>query len=95
MIYQQAGQPAVAKATHLLQESIQLSNGWWVPARSQVEARFIYKEIVEEQCYLQQGIHISQGATVMDVGANIGPFCVLPGWVPRGAHACCAGCEAA
>ena len=43
-----------------------------MPARSHVEALFIYKEIVEEQCYLQQGIQINDGDTVLDVGANIG-----------------------
>ncbi len=51
---------------------MQLPNGWSVPARSQVEAVFIYKEIVEQQCYLQNGIQIKDQDVVMDVGANIG-----------------------
>ncbi len=55
-----------------MQEFVQLPNGWSVPASSHVEALFIYKEIVEQQCYLQEGIRLDDGCTVMDVGANIG-----------------------
>ena len=53
---------------------MQLPNGWSVPARSQVEVHFIYREIVEEQCYLQGGIQIKDGDTVVDVGANVGQY---------------------
>ena len=49
-----------------------LPNGWQVSACSEVEARFIYTEIVEQQCYLQEGIQINDGDVVMDIGANIG-----------------------
>ncbi len=56
---------------------MQLPNGWSVPAQSQVEALFIYKEIVEEQCYLQDGIQIKDQDIVMDVGANIGQSCYI------------------
>jgi len=56
---------------------VQLPNGWSVPAQSQVEALFIYKEIVEEQCYLQHGIQIKDQDIVMDVGANIGQSCYI------------------
>ncbi|MDB4989931.1 MAG: FkbM family methyltransferase, partial [Myxococcaceae bacterium] len=36
--------------------------------------RFIYAEIFERHCYEQHGIALPSGATVIDVGANIGLF---------------------
>lgn len=38
------------------------------------EARFIYKEVFERGDYLRHGIDIPTGATIVDVGANIGFF---------------------
>lgn len=72
-------QPACSAAAHTLglQGTVQLPNGWSVPAQSQVEALFIYREIVEQQCYLQYGIQIRDGDVVMDVGANIGRSCYI------------------
>lgn len=57
-----------------MQASVTLPNGWTVPACSEVEAMFIYREVVEQQCYLQEGIQISDGDVVMDIGANVGQY---------------------
>ena len=54
------------------QALVMLPNGWQVPACSQAEAVFIYDEIVDQQCYLQEGIQINNGDVVMDIGANVG-----------------------
>ena len=54
-----------------------------MPALSASEAIFIYTEIVEQQCYMQEGIHINDGDIIMDVGANIGQStlgCMLDLW---------------
>lgn len=57
---------------HIAQALVALPNGWQVPACSEAESLFIYSEIAEQECYLQEGIHINHGDTVVDVGANIG-----------------------
>jgi 31-O-methyltransferase len=36
------------------------------------EARFVYREVFTERCYLQHGIALRDGDCVFDVGANIG-----------------------
>jgi FkbM family methyltransferase len=41
---------------------------------SNVEARFLYHEIFEDELYSRHGIDIQDGDTVLDVGANIGMF---------------------
>jgi FkbM family methyltransferase len=33
---------------------------------------FIYREVFEDNCYLQHGVEISEGDLVIDVGANVG-----------------------
>lgn len=43
-------------------------------ASSASEAHFLYREIFEEQSYLQHGITVQDGDIVVDVGANIGLF---------------------
>ena len=35
---------------------------------------FIYREVVDQQCYLQEGIQINDGDVVMDIGANVGQY---------------------
>ncbi|KAL0051426.1 hypothetical protein WJX82_007304 [Trebouxia sp. C0006] len=72
-----------------IQGAVQLPNGWSVPAQSQVEALFIYREIVEQLCYLQNGIYIKDQDVIMDVGANIGLFSwwVMQGGPDRGVPA--------
>lgn len=51
---------------------IELPNGWEVDASSPSEVEFLYREIFEEQSYLQHGITVQDGDVVVDVGANIG-----------------------
>ncbi|BDA42418.1 probable sterol 3-beta-glucosyltransferase at C-terminar half [Coccomyxa sp. Obi] len=51
-----------------------MPNGWEVHASSPSEVEFLYREIFEEQSYLQYGITVQDGDIVVDVGANIGLF---------------------
>jgi ribosomal protein L11 methylase PrmA len=39
--------------------------------------QFLYEEQYSERCYLQHGVSLAPGATVIDVGANIGMFSML------------------
>jgi amino acid adenylation domain-containing protein/FkbM family methyltransferase len=57
----------------------ELPNGLTVLCRSKTEAEFGYKEIFEEEGYLQHGIRLGEGACVFDVGANIGMFALHVG----------------
>jgi len=54
-----------------------LPNGLTVCYASKYDVSFLYREIFEEQVYLQHGIRLEQGDTVLDVGGNIGLFCVF------------------
>jgi len=38
------------------------------------ETDYVYREIFEDECYLKHGIRLRDGATVVDIGANIGLF---------------------
>jgi len=51
-----------------------LPNGLEVVHLNQYETDYVYKEIFEDQCYLRHGIRLQDGATVVDIGANIGLF---------------------
>lgn len=51
-----------------------LPNGLTVRCLAPAETLHIYREIWEERCYLQEGIAVPTGGTVLDVGANIGLF---------------------
>ena len=43
---------------------------------SQADVKFLWNEIFEKQAYLQHGMGVAPGDTVLDVGANIGqPGC--------------------
>jgi 31-O-methyltransferase len=53
---------------------ITLPNGLTVEAPNRGEAAFLYEEIFNGDAYLQHGIDVPDGATVFDVGANIGLF---------------------
>jgi FkbM family methyltransferase len=55
-------------------ELVTLPNGMTVEAPSRGEATFLYEEIFTGGAYLGHGIEVSDGATVFDVGANIGLF---------------------
>jgi amino acid adenylation domain-containing protein/FkbM family methyltransferase len=51
-----------------------LPNGLEIAHLNKNESDYIYKEIFEDQVYLKNGISISDGETIFDVGANIGLF---------------------
>jgi FkbH-like protein/FkbM family methyltransferase len=51
-----------------------LPNGLEVAHLQRYEADYLYREIFEDQCYLKHGIGLAEGATVLDIGANIGLF---------------------
>ncbi len=54
-----------------------LPNGLTVCYASKYDVSFLYREIFEEQLYLQHGIRLEQGDTVVDVGSNIGFFALF------------------
>ena len=51
-----------------------LPNGAEIVHLNQYETDYLYKEIFEAQTYLKHGIRLPDGATVVDIGANIGMF---------------------
>lgn len=51
-----------------------LPNGLEVLELNRHETDYVYHEIFEDRCYLRHGIRLEEGATVVDVGANIGLF---------------------
>jgi FkbM family methyltransferase len=54
-----------------------LPNGMNVAYQSKAELRQFYADIFEKRTYLRRGIALAPGATVFDVGANIGLFTVF------------------
>lgn len=74
-------QPAVTGLTRVKAEGafkdharFDLPNGLEIVHLNQHETEYLYKEIFEEECYLRHGIHLRDGDTVVDIGANIGLF---------------------
>ncbi|MFJ4341254.1 amino acid adenylation domain-containing protein [Streptomyces sp. NPDC088915] len=55
-------------------QRFQLPGGLAVAAPSADEALFLHRQIFEEDEYSRFGVHLGQGAVVVDVGANIGLF---------------------
>jgi FkbH-like protein/FkbM family methyltransferase len=51
-----------------------LPNGMEIAHLNAYETDYVYKEIFEDQCYLRHGIRLPAGATVVDIGANVGLF---------------------
>lgn len=51
-----------------------LPNGLEIVHLNQYETDYLYQEIFEDECYLKHGIRLPDGATVVDIGANIGLF---------------------
>jgi len=51
-----------------------LPNGLEIVHLKQYETDYLYQEIFEHECYLKHGISLPDGATVVDIGANIGLF---------------------
>jgi FkbM family methyltransferase len=58
-------------------EKIKLPNGDEFYCINISEARLLYTDLFEDRSYFQFGITIEAGATVVDVGANIGLFALL------------------
>ena len=44
---------------------------------SEEESDFLFDEIFEKKIYLRNGISITEGDTILDVGANIGHYCLF------------------
>ncbi len=63
-----------------------LPNGLEVAHLNQSETDYLYQEIFQNQCYLKHGIEIEEGATVLDIGANIGLFSLFVSSLGRNAH---------
>ena len=55
-------------------QSYELPNGMHIASQNKNETEFMYKEIFEQQIYLQHGVRLKDGDCVFDVGANIGMF---------------------
>jgi FkbH-like protein/FkbM family methyltransferase len=51
-----------------------LPNGLEIVHLNQYETDYLYEEIFENECYLKHDIGLPDGATVVDIGANIGLF---------------------
>ena len=51
-----------------------LPNGLEIVHLNQYETDYVYKEIFEDECYLKHGVRLPDGATVVNIGANIGLF---------------------
>jgi FkbH-like protein/FkbM family methyltransferase len=51
-----------------------LPNGLEIVHLNQYETDYLYQEIFEDECYLKHDIRLPDGATVVDIGANIGLF---------------------
>ena len=51
-----------------------LPNGLEIAHLNRYETDYVYKEIFEDECYARHGITLPDGATVVDIGANIGLF---------------------
>jgi amino acid adenylation domain-containing protein/FkbM family methyltransferase len=61
------------------QAQYELPNGMVIIHKNKSETDFLYREIFAEQCYLQHGITLHEGACIFDVGANIGIFTLFMG----------------
>ncbi len=55
----------------------ELPNGQMMAHLNQSETEFIFDEIVTHNSYLQHGVTVRDGDTVVDIGANIGMFSVF------------------
>ncbi len=57
----------------------ELPNGMAVAHQNRGETDFLYDEIFVQEGYLKHGIELNSGATIFDVGANIGLFTLFAG----------------
>ncbi|MGW4652621.1 amino acid adenylation domain-containing protein, partial [Kitasatospora sp. NPDC004289] len=63
----------------VLERTYQLPNGMTVFHQNRSETDFVYEEIFTNLEYLRNGITLPVGATILDVGANIGMFTLFAG----------------
>ncbi len=80
-LLEQLRQKGIADA----QTVLQLPNGLFVFQKNGFETRFLFEEIFEHQVYVHGGISLLPGATIVDVGANIGMFSLYAGLHLHGA----------
>ena len=66
-----------AVATPAVQRFCTLPNGLEIACQSAKETEHIYEDIFDHRVYLSNGITLWDGATVFDVGGNIGLFTVF------------------
>lgn len=64
--------------------TVSLPNGMRVKALSSVDAALVYHEVFEQTTYIRHGISVADGATVFDVGANVGLFSLALGQAHQG-----------
>jgi amino acid adenylation domain-containing protein/FkbM family methyltransferase len=60
-----------------------LPNGLEIAHLNKIETDILYQEIFEDVTYLQHGITIEDGYTILDVGANIGLFTLFVNQICR------------
>ena len=70
-----------------------LPNGLEIVHLNRYETDYVYHEIFEDLCYLRHDIRLPDGATVLDIGANIGLFSLFV--MSRCANARIYACEPA
>ena len=66
--------PARATACFGERQRHMLPNGAEIVHLNRYETDYVYQEIFEDESYLRHGIELPDGATVIDIGANIGLF---------------------
>jgi FkbM family methyltransferase len=54
-----------------------LPGGRRVMAQNPMELRHFYEDIFEKEVYVKHGITLADGATVLDIGANVGLFTIF------------------
>jgi phthiocerol/phenolphthiocerol synthesis type-I polyketide synthase E len=64
----------VTTSSAFVQQECELPNGLVVACQSPAETAHFYEDIFQHRSYLRHGIALPEGATVFDVGANIGLF---------------------
>jgi amino acid adenylation domain-containing protein/FkbM family methyltransferase len=65
---------------------LELPNGMMIASRNPSETEFTYDEIFEQNSYLRHGVHLRDGAVIIDAGANIGMFSLFAATACRDAR---------
>lgn len=64
----------VAGSSGPVDNFLMLPNGLVVSQQNEAETLHFYDDIFEHRGYVRHGVHVREGATVLDVGGNIGLF---------------------